>query len=259
MSFKEAKFKKAKQKRLICEISVFSLQLKRRASGEERPSLAPRETRDSAVFCWGGVGIDLASRASEEILQLGARFSEENSVLAPSQVAAVYCAWSASRDPAVKREAAQLQPQNPAGHRRAADKAQSASERCGETRGEKRRHGTNPSFLLLLQSPFLKQLLLKKVLLMDQLKKKHRVLPLRLKKKKPPPQQQQQRKEIKSSLGGALYEPCPALGRCIVGQTRDADVKAPALRLSTVFLKVEKGVILECFLDIKSIEKHESA
>jgi len=61
---------------------------------------------------------------------------------------------------------------------------------------------------------------------MDQLKKKHlfRIVcfPLRLKKKKPPPpqQQQQQRKENKPSLGGFLYEPCPALGRCIVVRRR---------------------------------------
>ena len=41
----------------------------------------------------------------------------------------------------------------------------------------------------------------------DQLKKKHRVLPLRLKKKKPPQQQQQQqRKENKPSIGGFLYK-----------------------------------------------------
>ena len=41
----------------------------------------------------------------------------------------------------------------------------------------------------------------------------------------------------------------------------DADVYCRLLRsvFSTLFLKVEKGVILECFLDIKSIEKHESA
>ena len=97
---------------------------------------------------------------------------------------------------------------------------------------------------------------------MDQLKKKHlfRIVcfPLRLKKKKPPPQQQQQqRKENKPSIGGFLYKHVLRWDDVLWS---DADEAYKLLRsvFSTLFLIVEKGIISSVFLDIKSIEKHES-
>ena len=44
--------KKATQKRLISEISLFSLVFKRRATGEKAPSSAHRESAKSALFLY---------------------------------------------------------------------------------------------------------------------------------------------------------------------------------------------------------------
>ena len=47
---KDGSSQKAKQKRLISTISLFSLVFKRRATGEKAPSSAHRESAKSALF-----------------------------------------------------------------------------------------------------------------------------------------------------------------------------------------------------------------
>jgi len=90
-------------------IFVFPLQLKRRASGEETPSSAPQRNAQSRsilriLLRRGGVGNDLAP--ARKIFNWGLAFLKKTRfwllciVLGPLRAT-----------PAVKREAAQLQPQ----------------------------------------------------------------------------------------------------------------------------------------------------